>query len=139
MKHVPQSETIVWDNLGLESLPTSLIVTGVLLEILFIFNLIAICSSDKKCRMLKKVLGSLYCIMGIVIVIVAHVKGENLGSIADPTSDAATNPCNNLQKYSQGFVVGLGVKYSAVQAVSYNNCMGGKLIWENDFISLGQS
>lgn len=96
----PYIKNIIGD-LGLSKLPIALIVLGVVLEILFVLNCIAICSGDNKCALLKKILGVTYSLMGLIMIIVAWTEGGNIKELAahavNPTSADTQKQCGVFQ------------------------------------------
>jgi len=105
-------ESNVADAVGVGSVPIGLIVIGVILLILFVMNCVAICSGDKKCALLKKILGGFYSLMGLIMIIVALVEGGDVQSSLK--ASGTTNYCAKLPSYGQGF-------YAALQVRAANN------------------
>jgi hypothetical protein len=83
----------LYSNMGVSGLPIAMIVLGIILELLFVMNCVAICSGDNKCKILKKVLGSVYSIMGVIIIITGYVEGHKLASYAEVGATNATTQC----------------------------------------------
>jgi len=87
----------VISNAGLGALPNALIAISCILLVLFVANCFALCSGDGKCKLLKKILGVFYCILGLVVLITGAVMGGNLKGFLETPVQNNQSFCNDYQ------------------------------------------
>jgi len=116
--------------MGLQALPQTLIILGCCLECLFCLNMLIICTKNTNCLCVKKAIGGVYTIFGIVIISIAVVKGNVIG--LDHASREDVQACNSLRQYNKAFLQAWKQKQAFVDA-NFKSCESGSSVWKLDF------
>jgi len=132
MSNVPPSEAQIWNSMGLQTLPRTIVIMGICLEVLFVLNVVIICSKNKGCSFVKKILGALYTLFGVIIVTVAVVKSD--ATVVDSNSPATQQACQVMNMYNLAFKQAWSHKQTYVNA-TFKTCQAGAIIWVGDFSS----